>query len=377
MKKKPFKLITALLILVIMVGAYVGLTLYGPKEEDSSTEEETEDITAYTIDANNIAKIYVENNASKTPLTFAKDGENWYCEEAKECSLNQYKITAMLDAITEVEAEQKIDNGMEENKEEFGLDKPATTITITLTDDSQVTYYLGTLNSVLQQYYFNVKGQQDVYLISTVMYNSFDYDILGLAEFLEYPVLGNSDILEFDVTADGKTTYYKDKAEVANKKDETEIPESKWYTGNSPDNLKKADSETASNLIQEIIGLTSSSCISYKYTDKDLEKYGLTEDKAIKLHVAYTETHTSGDDADTEDDTDSTATPANQTDTTAAPEATASSEEHMVIEQKEFTIYIGKEDSGERYVRLEGQKQIDKMNLNSLENLLELAGQGQ
>ena len=185
--------------------------------------------------------------------------------------------------------------------------------------------------------------------------------------------MGNSDILEFDITAEGKTTYYKDKAEAANKKDEAEIPECKWYTGSSLDNLKKADAETASNLIQEIIGLTSSSCISYQYTDKELEKYGLTEDKAIKLHVAYTETHTSGDDEDTEDDTDSTATPA--ADETAGPEATDSSEEHMVIDQKEFTIYIGKESSGERYVRLEGQKQIDKMNLSSLEDILATAGQ--
>ena len=173
MKKKPFKLIAALLILVIMAGAYAGLTFYGPKEEDSSTEEGTEDITAYTIEADKIAKIQVENNASKTPLTFAKKGENWYCEEEKECTLNQYKITAMLDAITTVEAEQKIGNSMEENKEEFGLDQPSTTITITLTDDSKVTYYLGTLNNILQQYYFNVEGEQDVYLISTVMYNSF------------------------------------------------------------------------------------------------------------------------------------------------------------------------------------------------------------
>lgn len=362
MKKKPFKLIAALLVLFIMVGAYVGLTLYGPKEEDT-TEEETEDITAYTIEANNIAKIHVENKDSEEPLTFVKDGEQWYCEEAKECNLNQYKITAMLDAVTEVEAEQKIENAMEkqENQTEFGLDKPTTTITITLTDNSEVVYTLGSLNNILQQYYFNVKGQQDVYLISTVMYNSFDYDLLGLTELLEYPTLGNSDILQFDVTANGKTTYYKDKAEAANKKDEAEIPECKWYTGSSLEKLKAADVDTASNLVQDIIGLTSSSCISYQYKDKDLEEYGLTEEQAIKLHVVYTETHTSSDDEGQE---------SNETGTTATPEATDTAEEHMVIEQKEFTIYIGKEDSGERYVRLEGKKQIDKMNLNSLENIL-------
>lgn len=371
MKNKPFKLIVALLILVIMVGACVGLTLYGPKDEDSSTEEETEDITAYTIETEDVAKIYVENNASKTPLTFVKDGEDWYCEEAEDCTLNQYKITAMLDAITEVEAEQKIENSLEENKEEFGLDEPTTTITITLADDSQVTYYLGTLNSVLQQYYFNVEGQQDVYLISTVMYNSFDYDLLGLAELLEYPVLGNSDLLEFDITANGKTTYYKDKAEAANKKNEAEIPDCKWYTGSSLDSLKKADADTAADLVQEIIGLTSSSCITYKYTDEDLEEYGLTEDKAIKIHVSYTETHTSGDDEDSVDDEDTTET--DDADTTSEPEATDSSEETMIIDQKEFTIYIGKEDDGERYVRLEGEKQIDKMNLVSLENILAIA----
>lgn len=378
MKKKSFQLIAALLVLLAVIGAYVGITLYGPKEEDTSAEEEKEDITACTIEADEIAKIHVENEKSKTPLTFVKDGDNWYCEEEKECNINQYKITAMLDSITKVEAEQKIENAMETDEEEFGLDKPVTSVTMTLTDKSEVTYNLGKLNSALQQYYFNVKGQKDVYLIPTVMYNSFDYDILGLAEFLEYPVLGTSDILEFDITADGKTTYYKDKVEAANKKDQDEMPEAKWYTGSSLDNLKKADADQASDLTQEIIGLTSSACITYDYTEQDLEKYGLTEEKAIKLHVAYTETHTSGDDVKKEDGTDeaeNTAAPSAEAASSETPEATAAAEEHMVIDQKEFTIYIGKENKGERYVRLEGEKQIDKMNLNSLENLLKVAGQ--
>lgn len=358
MKKKPFQLIAAILILFIMVGAYVGIMIFTPKDDDT-TEEDTKDITAYTIEENNIAQIYVKNNASDTPLTFALDGDNWYCKEVKECTLNQYKITAMVDAIKEVEAEQKIENGMD-NQEEFGLDKPSTTITVTLTDGSEVTYYLGTINSVLQQYYFNVKGQSDVYLISTVMYNSFDYDLLGLVDMLTYPTLGSSDILQFEISNDGKTYYYKDKAEAANKKDQSEIPECEWYTGTNLKNLKAADEDTASELIQEIIGLTSSSCINYNYTEKELKKYGLTEDQAIKLHVTYTETHTSGDDSENTSDTEAAATPA------------ATSDEHMVIEKKEFTLYIGKEDSGERYVRLEGKKQVDKMNLSCLEKILKV-----
>lgn len=77
MKKKSFQLIAALLVLLAVIGAYVGITLYGPKEEDASTEYEKEDITAYTIEADKIAKIHVENEKSKTPLTFVKDGENW------------------------------------------------------------------------------------------------------------------------------------------------------------------------------------------------------------------------------------------------------------------------------------------------------------
>ena len=103
-------------------------------------------------------------------------------------------------------------------------------------------------------------GDENAYLIDTTMYNSFDYDLLGLVELEEYPSMGTQDIADYSLTMDGKTLCFVDSKDAAHKKNEAEIPECVWKFGSSKDNLKKQDTDTASEMIQAIIGLTNSSC---------------------------------------------------------------------------------------------------------------------
>lgn len=361
MKKKQqvVKLIVTMLLLVVLVGGYVAMTVFTPAEEE--TEEETDEtFTVTTVEEDDIKKIVYTRNDSEIALERKKD--DWVSPTDTKCPVNNYTVDSMLSALKEVKASRKIEKE-DVDEDAFGLKKPKCVITFTTKDGKETTYTLGALNSVVDKYYFKMTGDDNVYLIDTTMYNSFDYDLLGLAELEEYPSIGNQDIADYSLTMDGKTLYFVDSKDAAHKKNDSEIPECVWTYGTDKGNLKEQDSDTAGNMVQAILGLTNSGCVTYDKTEKDLEKYGLDHPK-MTLTVNYTEMESADEDSDDSEDTEE------------SKDADDSKEEDTVKEAKildrSFTVYFGNtdKDSGEYYVYSEGSNAIYTMNVSGVETLM-------
>ena len=358
MKKKQqiTKLVVTLLLLVVLVGGYVAMTIFMPSEDTEETEEE-EKITVNTVEEDDIEKIVYNNKKEKITLV-KQDDDTWIATNDEKCLVNEYTVDAMISTLKEVEASRKIEK-KDIDKETFGFDEPSQEIVFTTKDGAETTYTLGAVNSVVDKYYFMMSGDENAYLIDTTMYNSFDYDLLGLVELEEYPSMGTQDIADYSLTMDGKTLYFVDSKDAAHKKNESEIPECVWKVGSSKDNLKKQDTDAASEMVQAIIGLTNSSCVTYNKTDKDMKKYGLDNPK-LTLKVNYTEMESSEEEETTEESEDST------------EEETEETSESKIID-KSFTVYFGNTDekSGEYYVYCEGSKAIYTMNVANVETLMD------
>ena len=224
MKKKQqiTKLVITLLLLIVLVGGYVAMTVLMPSEDTEETEEE-EKITVNTVEEDDIEKIVYTSKKEKITLVKQKD-DSWVATNDENCPVNEYTVDAMISTLKEVESSRKIKKD-EIDKEAFGFNAPSQEITFTTKDKKETTYTLGSLNSVVDKYYFKMTGDENAYLIDTTMYNSFDYDLLGLVELEEYPSMGTQDIADYSLTMDGKTLYFVDSKDAAHKKNDDEIPE--------------------------------------------------------------------------------------------------------------------------------------------------------
>lgn len=350
-KKKQIKtLLITFLALIVLVGGYVAMTILMPEEEE--TEETEEDEVVYTVEEDTINKITYTNDNGTIELVLKKD--KWTSPTDKACPVNEYTVDSMLSALESVKASRTIEK-KDIDREEFGLDNPSLVVDFTQKDGTKTTYTLGTLNGIVNKYYFQVSGDEKAYLIDTTMYNSFDYDLLKLAKLEEYPSIGSQDVAEYSLTLDGKTLYFVDSKDAAHKKNDSEIPECVWKYGTQKDKLKKMDTDLANNVLQAIMGLTNTECVTYNLTDKDLEKCGLDNPK-MSLTVHYTKMEQEDEDEDEE-----------ITDTDNVEEEQKDAE----IIDCEFTVYFGDNDpdSGEYYVHIEGSNAIYTMNISGVNTL--------
>ena len=353
-KKKMKKLIATLLVLVVLVGGYVALVKLMPAEEEETTEEEK--IEVVKLEEDSIVELSYTQGEDEIVLE-QKDDDTWYSPTDTTCPVNEYTVGNMTGVLEEVTASREIEADLVD-EEAFGLSKPSKVISFTQADGTAYTYTLGCLNDVTDKYYFRLNDEKQVYMIDTTLYNTFDCDLLSLAEVEDYPSMSNGDISDFTLTYKGDTKYFVDSEDAAHKKNESEIPECVWTSGTDKSKLKEMDADTADELVQAIISLTNSECVSYNKTDAQLKKYGL-DDPAMTLTVNYVYV----------DDTDEEDTDGEDTDTT---EDTAEENTETTYLDGTFTVHFGNtdKDSGEYYVYMEGSNSIYTMNISNVDTLM-------
>ena len=110
---------------MILIGVYIGLKVAGPKEKEEQTEEK--EITAFEINAEDIAQVSIENNG--VLYTFVKEEETWKYTEDENFPLNQAVVSNLVSGITAVNAQRELKDI--ENPEDYGLSEPKLKVTVT------------------------------------------------------------------------------------------------------------------------------------------------------------------------------------------------------------------------------------------------------
>lgn len=173
MKRKKIQLICMLLLLVILLGAYLGMRQYSKKqsEQEELAEQEktilsipTSDITAFSY------------QLEGETLSFTKQEESWIYDKDSSKPMSTTNIESMLSSVSSVTYDNKLDNV--EDLSAFGFDSPSNVITIT-TKEKTYTITIGQYNDTLSAYYITVDSIPDnVYLISggvgTAFYKKLD-----------------------------------------------------------------------------------------------------------------------------------------------------------------------------------------------------------
>lgn len=372
MKKKSVNLITAVGVLVILSGAYVGVKAYVAKQdakETKSEEEESREIISVTSDEVKSIKFIID----KKEVIFEKSGDSWVKSDETAFPVDQDKIDALIGSLNSVKAERVLENV--EDASEYELNQPENTITVTMQDGEETIIRVGMENDSTSQEYIDLnKDSSTVYVVGDSTFQSFEGTLYDFAESGAFPAVDSSTISK--VSVDGKDSSY------SIQKDENNF----WNITENGD-TEKADSAKATSLTSAVSGVAYASFVNYDCTEDELSQYGLDKPYA-EITVDYQEEveKDSADDENEAENASEDATEASENENqsresgtdsveNAAVDATESddtdSEEETEMADRKLVIQVGDESSdGGRYVRVNDSNEIYTISEDTLDTFL-------
>lgn len=366
MKKKSMNLITAVAVLVVLSGAYVGVKTYVAKQEEKENAEEEEEKTQvfsiYSEDVQSI-KFVID----KKEVTFEKNNDEWVKSDERDFPVDQDKLIEAIGSLNNVEADRVLDNVTDTT--EYGLDDPTNTITITDKDGKETVLHVGMENASTSQYYVeNGEDESKIYVVADSVFQPFMKTLYDYAKAGTFPVIDSSTIS--NVTVDENDDSY-----TLTKDDNTGL----WNIQDK-DGSEKADSAKVSSLTSSIASIAYGSFVNYNC--KDLSEYGLdkpygtitidyqeeVEEKSDSSEDGDASEENSTDEQDTtedkedisatdstEDKDDASAVDSTEEDTSV----TDSSDTQTRMVNREMTILVGDQsDDDGRYVMVNNSKEI-------------------
>lgn len=273
MKKKSVNLITAVGVLVVLSGAYVGVKAYVAKQEaadtESAEEENPEIISIASADVKSI-KFVID----KKEVTFEKDGDSWVKSDETGFPVDQDKIDTLVSSLNSIEAERTLENV--EDASEYELDQPDNTITVTTEDGETTVIQLGMENDSTSQEYIDLnKDSSTVYVVSNSTFSSFEGTLYDFAKSGVFPTVDSSTVSKISV--DGKDSSYV-----------VEKDENNFWNITGDGETEKADSAKATSLASTLSSVAYASYVNYNCAEDELSQYGLDKPYA-EITVDYQE----------------------------------------------------------------------------------------
>lgn len=376
MKKKSMNLITAVAVLVVLSGAYVGVKTYVAKQEEKENAEEEEEKTqVFSISSEDVQSIKFV--IDKKEVTFEKNNDEWVKSDERDFPVDQDKLIEAIGSLNNVEADRVLDNVTDTT--EYGLDDPTNTITITDKDGKETVLHVGMENASTSQYYVeNGEDESKIYVVVDSVFQPFMKTLYDYAKAGTFPVIDASSIS--NVTVDENDDSY-----TLTKDDNTGL----WNIQDQ-DGAEKADSAKVSSLTSSIASIAYGSFVNYNC--KDLSEYGLdkpygtitidyqeeVEEKSDSSEDGDASEENSTDEQDTtedkddasavdstEDKDDASAVDSTEEDTSATDSTeedtsvTDSSDTQTRMVNREMTILVGDQsDDDGRYVMVNNSKEI-------------------
>ena len=273
MKKKSVNLITAVGVLVVLSGAYVGVKTYVAKQEaadtESAEEENPEIISIASADVKSI-KFVID----KKEVTFEKDGDSWVKSDETGFPVDQDKIDTLVSALNSIKAERTLENV--EDASEYELDQPENTITVTTEDGETTVIQLGMENDSTSQEYIDLnEDSSTVYVVSNSTFSSFEGTLYDFAKSGVFPTVDSSTVSKISV--EGKDSSYV-----------VEKDENNFWNITGDGETEKADSAKATSLASALSSMAYSSYVNYNCAEDEFSQYGLDKPYA-EITVCYQE----------------------------------------------------------------------------------------
>lgn len=331
MKKKTVKLVSAVVALGVVCGAYVGVNSYVSSQEAKEAEEEDKSVDLVKLKADDVTAVSFK--ADDADVEFDKKDDSWTEKSDADFPVNQDTVDNAVKGVASLTADQEISDI--EDLSQYDLDDPQNTITLT-TADGDTTLQVGMESSNNQYYVKKADDDKNVYLVSSTSLEPFMGGLYDFAESGTFPSVTSATIT--DIKVDKEEGYGL-----------TQDADNLFWNVSDGKDTEKADTTKAGTVTSAIGSLAYDKFVDYNCTDD--AKYGFDDPYAV-VTVKYSEEEAVESDEDTED-TDS-----------------SEDEQDTQTVEKTLTIYVGDETGDDRYVKVDDSKEVYTITKDSLTDIL-------
>ena len=352
--KKSTKLVSAVVVLAVLGGVYVGLNTYVSKEEKTESSEEESKTEVFSVKTDDIKSL--EFIVDKKEVTFEKKDDSWVKKDETAFPVNQTTLDSAASAIETVEADRVLEDV--EDLTEYGLDSPSNTVTVD-TADGTTKFNIGDENTSTNQYYIS-KDDDDstVYVVAADTVSPFMDSLYDYAQGEDFPTIDSSTVKKVQVSENKDSYVLEENSDGAT-----------WNVSSDGSSDKEsADTTAAGNVTSGLGSFAFDQFVNYNA--EDLSQYGLdkpyatiTVDYQEEVKNDSTDSTESGENDSTASESDSESS--DTTDTDSSSEDADSKTTTVVV------IYVGDEaGDGSRYVTIDN-KQIYTMSTDTLSAVID------
>ena len=261
-------LIAGIVILLVLIGVYVGLKVAGPEEEEKQTEEK--EITAFEVKAEDISQVFIEND--DVQYTFVKEEDTWKYAEDENLPLNQAIVSNIVSGLTSVKAQRELVDI--EDFADYGLSEPKLKVTITDKNNEQTVLNFGDDNEAVSGTYISIGNNEKTYLVNSSLKTELQFEKNDLAQIEELPQIAVGNIKKIEISSEIGTKTLQE-GEVGGL----------WTLYKEDGSQVSVDTSKVNDYMNYFSSLSLMNFISYDTSD--LSAYGLDHPK--KITVFYEE----------------------------------------------------------------------------------------
>lgn len=356
--KKSTKLVSAVVVLAVLGGVYVGLNTYVSKEEkaESSSEEESK-TEVFSVKTDDIKSL--EFIVDKKEVTFEKKDDSWVKKDETAFPVNQTTLDSAASAIETVEADRVLEDV--EDLAEYGLDSPSNTVTVD-TADGTTKLNIGDENTSTNQYYISrADDDSTVYVVAADTVSPFMNSLYDYAQGEDFPTIDSSTVKKVQVSEDKDSYVLEENSDGAT-----------WdVSGDGSSDKESADTTAAGNVTSGLGSFAFDQFVNYNA--EGLSQYGLDKPYATITVDYQEEMEDDGTDSTESGENDSTASESDSenSDTTDTDSSSEDADSKTTTVDKQLVIYVGDEaGDGSRYVTVDN-KQIYTMSTDTLSAVID------
>ena len=355
--KKSTKLVSAVVVLAVLGGVYVGLNTYVSKEEKTESSEEESKTEVFSVKTDDIKSL--EFIVDKKEVTFEKKDDSWVKKDETAFPVNQTTLDSAASAIKKVEADRVLEDV--EDLTEYGLDSPSNTVTVD-TVDGTTKLNIGDENTSTNQYYIS-KDDDDstVYVVAADTVSPFMNSLYDYAQGEDFPTIDSSTVKKVQVSENKDSYVLEENSDGAT-----------WnVSGDGSSDKESADTTAAGNVTSGLGSFAFDQFVNYNA--EDLSQYGLdkpyatiTVDYQEEVKDDSTDSTESGENDSTASESDSESGDSADTDSSSED-----ADSKTTTVDKQLVIYVGDEaGDGSRYVTVDN-KQIYTMLTDTLSAVID------
>ena len=362
--KKSTKLVSAVVVLAVLGGVYVGLNTYVSKEEKTESSEEESKTEVFSVKTDDIKSL--EFIVDKKEVTFekkddswVKKDDSWVKKDETAFPVNQTTLDSAASAIKKVEADRVLEDV--EDLTEYGLDSPSNTVTVD-TADGTTKLNIGDENTSTNQYYIS-KDDDDstVYVVAADTVSPFMNSLYDYAQGEDFPTIDSSTVKKVQVSENKDSYVLEENSDGAT-----------WnVSGDGSSDKESADTTAAGNVTSGLGSFAFDQFVNYNA--EDLSQYGLdkpyatiTVDYQEEVKDDSTDSTKSGENDSTASESDSESGDSADTDSNSED-----ADSKTTTVDKQLVIYVGDEaGDGSRYVTVDN-KQIYTMSTDTLSAVID------